>query len=326
MLLASIGRITSPATSTTTTVHDGPETNPVPDFVPVAKTRQRLSFKPPPLPPEDDKSLFRVASLVNSITHPGSPKGLHFYSGITNGEGYPYPTQPLPSLFLTVRPLPFAPLWELYFNQIPKSLFNVYVHADLTHPYETPFSGVFAHRVIRSKPALRFTPTLISAARWLLAHALLHDRSNYMFVLLSASCIPIQSFNFTNRTLIRSKKSFIEILDNEIGTFDRWAKRGPRRDAAGDHLGQVQSTVWEWDNCYPEENYLPTLVHVHDPIGVVPATLTHVDWNGSSDGHPRMGSDSSVIRRRDPFLLARKFASDSIQQLMRIASEVIFSD
>ncbi|KAE8658252.1 hypothetical protein F3Y22_tig00116973pilonHSYRG00047 [Hibiscus syriacus] len=317
--LAVIVTITSPNTITTTAVHDGPETNPVPDFVPAAKTHQRLSFKPPPLPPEDD-------------------------------------------------------------NQTPKSLFNVYVHADPTHPYETPFSGVFSNRVIHSKPALRFTPTLISAARRLLAHALLHDRSNYMFVLLSASCIPIHSFNFTYQTLIGSKKSFIEILDSEIGSFDRWAARGEdamlpevklddfrigsqfwsltRKHArliVGDEIiwAKFNQPCVVWDNCYPEENYFPTLVHMRDPSGVVPATLTHVDWNGSSDGHPRMyvalevgpdlimklrmdkprygydgikGSDSSTTRRRDPFLFARKFASDSIQQLMSIASEVIFFD
>ncbi|KAE8663419.1 hypothetical protein F3Y22_tig00112980pilonHSYRG00020 [Hibiscus syriacus] len=361
MPLAVIVTITSPTTSTTTTVHDGPETNPVPDFVPATKTHQRLSFKPPPLPPEDDKSLFRVASRVNSRTHPGSPKKIAF-------------------LFLTVSPLPFAPLWELYFNQIPKSLFNVYVHADPTHPYETPFSGLFAHRVIHSKPALRFTPTLISAVRRLLARALLHDRSNYMFVLISASCIPIHSFNFTYHTLIGSKKSFIEILDNEIGTFDRWAARGadlmlPEVKLDDFRIGSQfwsltrkharlivgDEIIWAkfnlpcvvWDNCYPEENYFPSLVHMRDPSGVVPATLTHVDWNGSSDGHPRMYvasevgaelitklrldkprygddgtkcSDSSVICRRDPFLFARKLASDSIQRLMSIASEVIFSD
>ncbi|MBA0783968.1 hypothetical protein Gotri_001601 [Gossypium trilobum] len=47
-----------------------------------------------------------------------------------------------------------------------------------------------------------------------------------MFVLLSASCIPIHSLDFTYKTLTRSKKSFIEILNNEVGSYDRWAARG----------------------------------------------------------------------------------------------------
>ncbi|XP_022731524.1 uncharacterized protein LOC111286025 [Durio zibethinus] len=359
--LAVIITITSPTTTTTTTVSDGSQPNPVPDSVPAAKTHQRFSFKPPSLLLEDDKSLLRVASRVNSKTPPGSPKKIAF-------------------LFLTVTPLPLAPLWELYFNQTPKNLFNIYVHADPTYPYESPFSGVFAHRVIPSKPALRFTPTLISAARRLLAHALLHDRSNYMFALLSASCIPIHSFNFTYKTLTRSKKSFIEILNNEIGSYDRWAARGPdamlpevkledfrigsqfwcltrkhARLVVGDQLiwAKFNQPCVVWDTCYPEENYFPTLVHMRDQRGIVPATLTHVDWNGSFDGHPRKytasevgrqlivqlrknkprygddgtnDSDCSVTQRRDPFLFARKFSPDSIQPLLSIASDVIFND
>lgn len=355
--LAIIISITSP----TTTVHDGSEHSPVPDVVPAAKTHQKLSFKPPPLPLEDDESLFRLASRVNSKNPPGCPKKIAF-------------------LFLTISPLPLAPLWELYFNQTPKYLFNIYVHADPAYSYDLPFSGVFANRVIPSKPAVRYTPTLISAARRLLAHALLHDRSNYMFVLLSASCIPIRSFKFTYKTLSLSKKSFIEILSNEIGSYDRWAARGPvamlpevkledfrigsqfwsltRKHA---RLVVDDQAIWAkfdqpcvvWDTCYPEENYFPTLLHKRDPRGIVPATLTHVDWNGSFDGHPRMysasevgpqlirqlrkakprygddginGSDYSVTHSRDPFLFARKFSPDSIQPLLSIASDVVFKD
>ncbi|XVE71191.1 hypothetical protein DITRI_Ditri10aG0130900 [Diplodiscus trichospermus] len=355
--LAVIMTITSP----TTTVPDGPQPNPVLDLVSAAETHQILSLKPPPLPLEDDKLLLRVASRVNSKPPTGSPKKIAF-------------------LFLTVSPLPFAPLWELYFNQTPKNLFNIYVHADPTYPYDQPFSGVFAHRVIPSKPALRYTPTLTSAARRLLAHALLHDRSNYMFALLSASCIPIHSFGFTYETLTRSEKSFIEILNNEIGSYDRWAARGPdamlpevkfedfrigsqfwcltrkhARIVVGDQViwAKFNQPCVVWDTCYPEENYFPTLVHMRDPRGSVPATLTNVDWNNSFDGHPRMyvasevgrelimqlrkdkarygddgtnDSDSSVTQRRDPFLFARKFSPDSIQPLLSIASDVIFKD
>lgn len=107
------------------------------------------------------------------------------------------------------------------------------------------------------------------------------------------------------------------------------------------------------DTCYPEENYFPTLLSMRDPRGCVPATLTHVDWSGRSDGHPRTyeafevgaelilslrsdgprygdaeinGSDLSVSQRRDPFLFARKFSPDSIEPLMSIARDVILKD
>ncbi|KAB2049811.1 hypothetical protein ES319_A13G203100v1 [Gossypium barbadense] len=328
--LAVIITITSP----TTTVHDGSGHNLVPDLDPPPKTQQRFSSKPLPLPLHDDDSLFRVASRVNSKLPPGSPKKIAF-------------------LFLTISPLPFAPLWELYFNQTPKDLFNVYVHADPSYLYDPPFSGVFTHRVIPSKPR---SP--------LLAHALLHDRSNYMFVLLSDSCIPIHSFDFTYKTLTRSKKSFIEILNNEVTLEDFrigsqfWSlTRKHAKLVVGDEViwAKFNQPCVVWDTCYPEENYFPTLIHMRDPRGAVPATLTHVDWNGSFDGHPRMYVESEIgpqlisrlrkdeprygddgtyalihrrpkQRRRFPFLFGRKFSPGSIQPLLRIANDVVFKD
>lgn len=105
--------------------------------------------------------------------------------------------------------------------------------------------------------------------------------------------------------------------------------------------------------CYPEENYFPTLLSMVDPHGVVPATLTNVNWRGQNDGHPRTyngsevdpslirwlreskprygdmrinGSDLSVMDRWDPFLFARKFASNCVDPLLNIAKDVLFKD
>ncbi|KAL5559789.1 hypothetical protein UlMin_036000 [Ulmus minor] len=336
-----------------------------------AKTHQKINIKsitsllqppqsppspPPPSPPQqpdEDDLLFRVAARVNS--RPLPRRG----------------TRKLAFLFLTTSPLPFSPLWELYFNQTPKNLYNIYIHADPTYEYDPPFNG-------------RFSPTLISAARRLLAHALLDDPSNAMFALISPSCIPIHSFNFTYKTLARSRKSFIEILENEVGSYDRWAARG--EDAmlpevkfedfrigsqfwvlTRKHARLVVSDRKLWskfklpcvreDTCYPEEHYFPTLLSTRDARGCVPATLTHVNWTGSFDGHPRTyesyevgpdfistlrkdrprygdeevinGSDSFLVIKRhghDPFLFARKFTPESIEPLMTIANDVIFRD
>ncbi|XAR70977.1 hypothetical protein NMG60_11028036 [Bertholletia excelsa] len=311
---------------------------------------------------DDDKQLFLQASRVNP--NPSLPAKLAF-------------------MFLTTTPLPFAPLWELFFNQTSSNLYNVYIHADPTSQYDPPFSGVFANRVISgSKPTRRHTPTITSATRRLLSHALLHDPSNSMFALLSPSCIPLHSFNFTYTTLTVSKKSFIEILKNESNPHYRWATRGGHAllpevryenfrtgsqffVLTREHARLVVSDRNLWPKfklpclrkyilyCYPEEQYFPTLISVKDPRGCIPATLTHVDWSVKRNGHPRMytasevgpglisairskrpsygdnvtkGSSSYVTKRNDPFLFARKFSPDSIQPLLRIASEVIFKD
>ncbi|GMY29288.1 glycosyltransferase BC10 [Fagus crenata] len=353
------------ATITTTYTDENPETINLPRLN-NTKNHQGTPFEPNTALPDDDESLFQVASRVNPIPCPQKlqPKKLAF-------------------MFLTNIPLPFAPLWELYFNNQSsntKTLFNIYIHADPTYNYDPPFSGVFAHRVIPSKHTRRFTPTLISAARRLLAHALLDDPANAMFALISPSCIPIHSFDFTYKTVINSDKSFIEILNNEVGEYDRWAARGedvmlPEVKLEEFRIGSQfwiltrkharlvvsDRKLWSkfklpcvrWYTCYPEENYFSTLLNMRDPLGCVPTTLTHVDWRGRFDGHPRtykasvVGpelivsirrrrpryghngtnvSDLFVTERHDPFLFARKFSFDSIRTLMSIANDVIFKN
>ncbi|CAN6919612.1 unnamed protein product [Brassica oleracea] len=263
---------------------------------PVVRFRQQI--------PKDDEQLLRLASRVNpNQPSPGSIRKLAF-------------------MYLTTAPLPFAPLWETFFNGSSKELYNVYVHADPTREYDPPFSGVFENRVIHSKPSERNTPTLASAARRLIAHALLDDPQNYMFALFSPSCVPIRSFDFTYKTLVSSRKSFIELLKDEPLQFERWAARGPiamlpevrfddfrigsqfwvlkRRHAL---VVARDRRIWEkfnktclWEgSCFPEENYFPTLLNMKDPRGCVPATLTHVDWTINEEGHPRMYEREEVV-------------------------------
>ncbi|KAL0891407.1 hypothetical protein Bca101_015390 [Brassica carinata] len=316
---------------------------------------------PPPIP-RDDEPLLRLASQVNPNHPPGSTRKVAF-------------------MYLTTTPLPFAPLWEMFFNgSSSNDLYNVYVHADPTRDYDPGFSGVFANRVIHSKRSERYTPTLAAAARRLIAHALLHDPQNYIFALFSPSCVPIRSFDFTYKTLVSSRKSFIEILKDEPWQFERWAARGddamlPEVKLEDFRIGSQfwaltrrhartvarDRRIWEKfdktcvreDTCYPEENYFPTLMNMRDPLGCVPATLTHVDWTVSDGGHPRMyegeevvpelivrlrktrprygedginGSDWSVSKRSDPFLFARKFSPEALEPLLGMARSVLFND
>ncbi|CAI0415124.1 unnamed protein product [Linum tenue] len=290
--LAVVFTITTPTTTVSPAAGDDKPPS-------TLRTKLHSSTSRNPLP-KDDSSLLRLAARVNPNPTP--------------------PPQKIAFLFLTTTPLPFAPLWELFFNPIGGNRFNIYIHADPTRAYDPPFTGVFAGRVIHSEPTNRHTPTLASAARRLLAHALLHDPANAVFALLSPSCIPLHSFDFTYQTLTRSGESFIEILANETGARDRWAARGedamlPEVRLEEDfrigsqfwsltrsHARMVVAdrTIWRKfnrtcvreDTCYPEENYFPTLIHMRDPRGATSATLTHVDWRGCHGGHPRMyGAD-----------------------------------
>ncbi|GER51693.1 Core-2/I-branching beta-1,6-N-acetylglucosaminyltransferase family protein [Striga asiatica] len=310
---------TSAATSAPTTANTTTATiisDPI--LLPPSKPLTRPTIKnrtTGPLPPAtqfpaegdgDDAALLRLASRADSISDPKPGWKLAF-------------------MFLTTGPLPFAPLWELYFARAPKSAYNIYVHADPGGNYSTPFSGVFSGRVVPSKPTRRRTPTLAAAARRLLAHALLHDGANSMFVLLSPSCVPLHSFRFTRRVLRKSGRSFVEILDEEPGAYERWAARGEETmlpevefedfrigsqfwALTRNHARVVVGDTRLWpkfrrpcldDNiyiCYTEEHYFPTLLSMVDPRGCVPCTLTHVDWSYNYHGHPRTYNASEVGR------------------------------
>ncbi|MCL7023831.1 hypothetical protein MKW94_025687 [Papaver nudicaule] len=267
---------------------------------------------PPPTPEEEeDQKLFRLASQVNSTPTPNAPQKIAF-------------------LFLTTTPLPLAPLWELYFNQNKtlynnqtKNLFNIYIHADPSHPYNPPFSGSFFNRTIpSSKPTQRGSPSLIASARRLLSEALLDDPSNARFIVLSTSCIPLHSFNFTYNTLFQTNKSFIEILKDEPKTFVRYTARGDANVMLPEipfekfrigsqffilnrhHAKLVVRDEKLWSKfklpcifpkyCYPEEQYFSTLLNMEDSSSCIPATLTHVDWSKRLGSHPWTYRDTEI--------------------------------
>ncbi|XP_058105696.1 glycosyltransferase BC10 [Magnolia sinica] len=180
------------------------------------------------LPDElDDLALFRRAALA-SLSPPPPP-----------------PTPKIAFLFLTNSDLSFAPLWERFFAG-HDPLFNIYIHADPTSRLHPPSSGVFHNRFIPGKRTQRASPTLISAARRLLAAALLDDPANTYFALLSQHCIPLHSFRFVYHSLFSDYppanysspsnstpyryhyhlRSFIEILAEEPNLWDRYTARG----------------------------------------------------------------------------------------------------
>ncbi|KAJ4978912.1 hypothetical protein NE237_009692 [Protea cynaroides] len=181
------------------------------------------------LPDElDDLALFRRAGLASShssaastVSRLGTPPKIAF-------------------LFLTNSDLVFAPLWERFFEGNER-LYNIYIHAD---PYVgvTSPGGVFEGRFISAKKTQRSSPTLISAARRLLATAILDDPSNTFFALISQHCVPLHSFRFVYHFLFASSliqssyksdspsqvsyRSFIEILDSDPGLWKRYTARG----------------------------------------------------------------------------------------------------
>lgn len=265
-------------------------------------------------------------------------------------------------LFLTNTDLHFAPLWERFFSG-HGDLFNIYIHADPTADVASP-GGVFDGRFIPAKKTERASPSLISAARRLLATAIIDDPLNSYFAVVSQNCIPLHSFNFVYKSLFSSKyKSFIEILSDEPQLWDRYIARGesvmlPEVPFDSFRVGSQffvltrnharlvirDRKLWRKfklpclnkDSCYPEEHYFPTLLSLEDPNGCTHYTLTRVNWTGSVDGHPHTYYPSEIspelvneLRESNntySHMFARKFSPDCLKPLMDIADKVIFPD
>ncbi|KAK3205581.1 hypothetical protein Dsin_019627 [Dipteronia sinensis] len=189
----------------------------------------------PPIPPADelhDLSLFnRASSSAVSLSHLSSSR----------------PKLKIAFLFLTNSDLHFSPLWNRFFTKSNKNLYNIYIHADPTVNVSVP-GGVFhSNNFITSKRTYRASPTLVSAARRLMATAILDDPANAFFALISQHCIPLHSFKYTYHSLIASStfdysssptesttesgirvkyKSFIEIKSRDKRMWKRYTARG----------------------------------------------------------------------------------------------------
>ncbi|KAG8054555.1 hypothetical protein GUJ93_ZPchr0001g31733 [Zizania palustris] len=110
-----------------------------------------------------------------------------------------------------------------------EGLFSVYVHAPPGMVINVSNDSPFYRRQIPSQETSWGSVTLMDAEKRLLANALL-DFSNERFVLLSESCIPVQSFPTVYGYLTGSRHSFVEIYYNQNKRAAAGTAAGWRRD------------------------------------------------------------------------------------------------
>eukprot|EP00252_Welwitschia_mirabilis_P010174 TRINITY_DN23347_c0_g1_i1.p1 TRINITY_DN23347_c0_g1~~TRINITY_DN23347_c0_g1_i1.p1 ORF type:complete len:334 (-),score=36.86 TRINITY_DN23347_c0_g1_i1:231-1232(-) len=215
-------------------------------------------------------------------------------------------------MFLTPGPLPFEPLWERFFEG-HEGKYSIYVHASKLNILKSKRkSAYFANQDIPAKKVDWGKISMVDAERRLLTFAL-EDPSNEHFVLLSESCIPLRSFEFVYDYLIGSPLSFVDCFDDP-GPHGRGRYSSP-------FLPEVEERAWrkgsqwftlkrqhalltvvdylyyskfkqfckpgaETHNCYPDEHYLQTYLHLLDPSGIANWSVTHVDWS-EGKWHPK---------------------------------------
>ncbi|KAK3152907.1 hypothetical protein QOZ80_2BG0165150 [Eleusine coracana subsp. coracana] len=265
-------------------------------------------------------------------------------------------------LFLTRWDLPMTPLWEKFFEG-HAGLYSVYVHTDPAfNGTQPPPGSAFFRRTIPSKEVKWGHISMVEAERRLLAHALLDDATNARFVLLSESHVPLFDLPTVHSYLVKSTQVFLESYDQPGATGRGRYSRGMRpvvslgqwrkgsqwfemdRTLAADVVAdRVYFPVFKrfcMHNCYADEHYLPTFLHVRRPEAGANRSLTWVDWSHGGP-HParftrmevtvdflrwlRGGSTCSYNGETTSvcFLFARKFLPNSLTRFLRFAPKVM---
>lgn len=202
---------------------------------------------------------------------------------------------------------------------------------------------------------------MIEAERRLLANALL-DFSNQRFVLVSESCIPLYNFSTIYSYIMNSTQNFVESYDlpgpvgrgrynsqmNPMIKLQQWRKGSQWFEIDRDLAIEVVSDrkyfpVYQnycKGSCYADEHYLPTFVSMRFGQRNSNRSLTWVDWSKGGP-HPgkfirthvtpefleklRNGSKCEYNGKKSSvcFLFARKFTTDALDRLLRIAPKLM---
>lgn len=286
-------------------------------------------------------------------------------------------------MFLIASDLPFERVWEKFF-QGNEGFYSIYVHASNRDSSKVWNSTVFAGREIPSKEVHWGQIEMIDAERRLLTFAL-QDLDNQYFALLSESCIPLYNFEYTYHYLIRSRMSFVDSFKDpgphgqgrysermapEV-SYTAWTKGAQwfavhRKHAVliiVDYLYYNKFKDFckpgqENKNCYPDEHYIQTFLHIMDPSHLSNWTVTYVDWSEhlwhpksfeegdiaedlfrtvkAIQNHEHVTSETYPVQTSKPclwngrsqgcFLFARKFRPETAEALVNLLPSKVWNN
>lgn len=217
-------------------------------------------------------------------------------------------------LFLTRGPMELEMLWQLFFTDVPKELYNVYLHPAPGYHYNetTTKTDVFVGREIPSQTVDWGQMSMIDAEKRLL-RAGLEDPANQRFILLSESCIPLHSFSFVYDYLMGQTNSYIESYQTNLpGRYDPrmaptvreedFRKGGQWFALRRDHAQLVyaeekvyevfqEHCYWDWGLnklCAPDETYIQTTLAVLGRENEIHRrSVTFTEWYPTTRVHPK---------------------------------------
>jgi hypothetical protein len=120
-------------------------------------------------------------------------------------------------LFLVRKNHHSPKVWEYYFNNIDKQRYSIYCHSKLIPDQEFLKQSLIPNRI----PTTWADISLVRATLLLLQNAL-RDIHNTFFILVSESCIPVQSFNSLYSFLIKTNKSLISYQNCPLTKLNRY--------------------------------------------------------------------------------------------------------
>jgi hypothetical protein len=102
-------------------------------------------------------------------------------------------------------------LWNAFFSNVDKTLFNIYIH----YKENKPLYFLEEYKLPECIDTKYADVSLIHAQNKMFQYAYEHDTDNYKFVLLSGSCIPLKSFKIMYNKLTNTTKGFLNICLSE---------------------------------------------------------------------------------------------------------------
>ena len=93
-------------------------------------------------------------------------------------------------------------LWFIFFNNIPKDKYNIYIHYKINEPLQ-----FFDNHKINSIDTKYGDVSIVKAQNKLLEEAI-KDPSNTHFIFLSGNCVPFKSFNYIYNILNKDASYF----------------------------------------------------------------------------------------------------------------------
>lgn len=105
--------------------------------------------------------------------------------------------------FLVYYRVNLSDVWEEFFNNIDKNLYNIYVH----YKFERPM-GYFESYKLDSCIETKYENQTIPLAYNVLFRKAHEDPENYKFIILSESCIPLKSFKYVYEQLTRDNNGY----------------------------------------------------------------------------------------------------------------------